>query len=119
MKITDEMVGAAMLAYMKETAAEEFQVSGWLESALRAALTAALAVQTQQGVEVKKLETGSAPDRLWLHPEHGVLSGPLDGSEVAYERSGHEACAERDYYRGAEADFESYVQQLRQARGWE
>lgn len=75
MKITDEMVGAAMLAYMKETAAEEFQVSGWLEPALRAALTAALAVQTQQGVEVKKLEweVADRPSLQWLHKAETVL----------------------------------------------
>jgi DNA-directed RNA polymerase subunit RPC12/RpoP len=79
MKITDEMVGAAMLAYMKETAAEEFQVSGWLESAIRASLTAALAVQTQQGVEVKKLEW------VQLYPKH--TAWPKDWHGTGVQRS--------------------------------
>lgn len=55
MQVTNEMVGMAMLAYMKETAAEDHQVSGWLEPAMRAALTAALSEQ-ERAVEVASLD---------------------------------------------------------------
>ena len=40
--VTDEMVEAAKAAYMKETGAEAYQLDGWIEPALRAALSAAL-----------------------------------------------------------------------------
>lgn len=66
MQVTDHMVGAAMLAYMKETAAEEFQVSGWLEPALRAALTAALSDKQAGEVKITPLE--------WKHDGNGSFA---------------------------------------------
>lgn len=29
----------------------------------------------------------TAPDTLWLHPEHGMLTDPLDGTETQYCRA--------------------------------
>lgn len=58
MKITDEMVEAALQSWFRKFPSLHGD-KGYLAE-MRAALTAALAEQTQQGVEVKKLE--------WLGP---------------------------------------------------
>lgn len=42
MQVTDEMVKRAVEAYSKDTGAEDWQLEGWIEPAIRAALEAAM-----------------------------------------------------------------------------
>ncbi|MCZ7854993.1 hypothetical protein O9X81_00020 [Agrobacterium salinitolerans] len=55
--VTDEMLKRAIEAYAKETGAEDWQLDGWINSAIRAALEAALSAQVQDVAGWQPIET--------------------------------------------------------------
>lgn len=62
-RVTDEMVAWARKAYRKQTSAEEYQLDGWIDDALRASLEAAFTYEeliSSYPSEVEKLRSALA-----------------------------------------------------------
>lgn len=69
-------------------------------------------------IQLDKSALFDAMEAFWSASEVGNDKG-VEAAIAAYLARMQSHSSEDEYYRGAQADFESHVQHLRNARAWE
>jgi len=95
--VTDEMLKRAIEAYAKDTGAEDWQLDGWINSAIRAALEAALSAQVQDVPGWQDISTAPRDGTTvllyapgWDSPKTGWTYGKDDWRDCPYSHKGSE-----------------------------
>jgi hypothetical protein len=80
--VTDEMMKRAIEAYAKDTGAEGFQLEGWIEPAIRAALEAALSAAEPRGYLIHDKDN---PDGRYFKHKPSISDDDMSEYEIWIE----------------------------------